>query len=69
MGIVTPHRNLWGWSFGMRRASAECQGFNLSLEKWPIFRCIFVSEKFCILIRISPKFIPMGAVDNNQALV
>ena len=30
---------------------------------------IFVNEKFCILIRISPKSVPKGPVDNNQALV
>ena len=34
-----------------------------------IFRCIFVNEKFCILIKISLKFIPKGAIYNNPALV
>ena len=34
-----------------------------------IFRCIFVNEKFCILIKISLKFIPKGVIDNNPALV
>ena len=34
-----------------------------------IFRCIFVSEKFCILIKISLKFVPKGQIDNNPALV
>ena len=33
------------------------------------FRYIFVNEKFCILIKISLKFVPMGPIDNNQALV
>ena len=33
-----------------------------------IFRCIFVNEKFCILIKIS-KFVPNGPIDNNPALV
>ena len=33
-----------------------------------IFKCIFVNEKFCILIRISLKFVPKGPIDNNQAL-
>ena len=42
--------------------------------KWPpfrsrYFRCIFVNEKFCILIKISLKFVPKGPTDNNQALV
>ena len=27
------------------------------------------SEKFCILIKISPKFVPKGLIDNNPALV
>ena len=33
------------------------------------FRCIFVNEKFCILIKISLKFVPEGPIDNNSALV
>ena len=34
-----------------------------------IFRYIFMNEMFCILIKISLKFIPKGQIDNNQALV
>ena len=34
-----------------------------------IFRCIFVDEKFCILIKISLKFVPNGLIGNNLALV
>ena len=34
-----------------------------------IFRCIFVNEKFCILIKISLKFVPNGPTDNKPALV
>ena len=34
-----------------------------------IFRCIFVNEKFCILIKTSMKFVPTGPIDNNPALV
>ena len=33
------------------------------------FRCIFVNEKFHILIKISMKFVRKGPNDNNQALV
>ena len=33
------------------------------------FRCIFVNEKFCILIEISLKFVPKGPIDDNPALV
>ena len=34
-----------------------------------IFRCILINEKFCILIKISPKLVPKGPIDNNPALV
>ena len=34
-----------------------------------IFRCNFVNEKFCILIKISLKFVPKVRIDNNPALV
>ena len=34
-----------------------------------IFRCIFMNEKFCILIQISLKFVPKGPIDNSPALV
>ena len=34
-----------------------------------IFKSILMNEKFCILIRISQRFVPKGPIDNNQALV
>ena len=34
-----------------------------------MFRCIFVNEKFCILIESSLKFVPKGPIDDNPALV
>ena len=34
-----------------------------------IVECIFTNKKFCILIRISPKVVPKGPIDNNAALV
>ena len=34
-----------------------------------IFRCIFMNEKLCILIKISLKFVCQGQIDNNPALV
>ena len=34
-----------------------------------IFKRIFMDEKFCILIRISPKFVAKGPNDNEWALV
>ena len=34
-----------------------------------IFKCIFLNEKFCILIWISMKFVPTGPIDNKEAVV
>ena len=34
-----------------------------------IFRYIFMDKKFCILIKISLKFIPKGLIYKNPALV
>ena len=34
-----------------------------------IFKCILLNEKFCIVIRISLKFVPKGPIDNKWALV
>ena len=33
------------------------------------FWWIFGNEKFCILIKISLKFVPKGPIDNNRTLV
>ena len=34
-----------------------------------IYGCIFVNEKFCILIEISLNFVPKGPIYNNPARV
>ena len=34
-----------------------------------IFKCIFVNEKFSILIPVSLKFVPKVRIDNKPALV
>ena len=34
-----------------------------------IFKCIFMSEKFGILIPIPLKFVPEGPINNKSALV
>ena len=34
-----------------------------------VFGCIFVNEEFCILIKISLKFVPKGPINNKPALV
>ena len=33
-----------------------------------IFKSIFMNEKFCISIQISPKFVPKNPIDNKSAL-
>ena len=34
-----------------------------------LFKCIFMNEKVCILIRILLNFVPKGPIDNNSVLV
>ena len=34
-----------------------------------IFKCIFFNEEFCILIKISLKFVPRDLIDNDPALL
>ena len=34
-----------------------------------IFRCIFMNEKFCIVIPISIEFVPKGSIDNKSILI
>ena len=34
-----------------------------------IFKCIFMNEKFSILIQISLKFVPTGPIENKPAVV
>ena len=36
---------------------------------YDIFKYIIVNEKICILIKILPKFVPKGRIDNNSALI
>ena len=55
----TPSRPLWrlcNWQNGRHFA-------------YDIFGCIFVIEEFCILIKISLKFVPKGPIDKNLAFV
>ena len=44
---------------------------NLPLDKMAddLFKCIFVNDKFGILIKISLKFVPKSPFDNNLALL
>ena len=42
---------------------------NGHLFTYYIFRCIFMNEKFYILITISLKFVPKGSIHKNPALI
>ena len=33
------------------------------------FKCIFLNEKFCVLIKISMTFVRKGPIDDNPVLV
>ena len=62
------------WAAVLRRQwltplNSSPHGQNGHLFADDIFRYIFVNEKFCILIKISLKFLPEGPIDNNSALV
>ena len=48
--------------------SSTLPGQNGRLFTDDIFWCIFSNEKFCILIKISLKFVPKGSIDNNLVL-
>ena len=52
---------IWAWTHPPEQ--------NCRLFADDIFRCIFLNEKCCILIEISPKFVPKGSIDNNPAPV
>ena len=52
-----------------RLANSSPPGYNGCHFADDIFRCIFVNEIFCILIKISLKFVPKGPIDNNPAVV
>ena len=53
-------------SVDVAQSSPEQNGLRFADD---IFLCIFANEKFCILIKISLKFVPKGPFDNNPALV
>ena len=46
-----------------------CPGQNSRHFADKIFKCIFVTEKFYISIKISLKFVPKDPIDNNPVLV
>ena len=61
-------------SFIWNLINCWCHQFNLSRPEQngrhfadDNFRCIFVNDNFCILIKMSLKFVPNGPIDNNPA--
>ena len=72
--ILLYHSDLKGIQRGIVRhfsnwINSTLPGQNGSHFAGDIFRCIFVNEKFGILIKISLKLIPMGPIVINTALV
>ena len=51
--------------FRLSRVNSSPPGQNGRHFAYDIFRSIFVNKKFCILIKISLKFVPKGPIDNN----
>ena len=54
---------------GSLSVNSSPPGQNGPILAGDIFRSIFVKEKFCILIKISLKFVLNGPIENNPALV
>ena len=71
-------RSLWKWLRNhilMQTRESPREEINRSLPGQngrhfmdDILRCIFVNETFCILIKISLKFVPQGSIHNDSAL-
>ena len=57
------------WKGNQRAVHSYPPGQNGRYSADDIFRCIFVNENFCILIKISLKYVPKGPIDNNPASV
>ena len=58
----------WGLMKSTIRISTGT-GWGQAITLTHIFRCIFVNEKFWILIRLSLKYAPKGLIENKPALV
>ena len=68
--VYSPLKGCW------ERLTGGARAYNMQHWSFPpgpsgrhladdIFRCIFVNEKFCVLIKISRKFVPKGPIDNK----
>ena len=65
------HVNIAGyyWYLDTCTINSSPSGQNGRHSTDDIFTCIFMNEKFCILIRISLKIVPKDPTDNDPALV
>ena len=64
--VTSVTSSLWRTFLTLTQLPLDKMAANLADD---IFRCIFMNEKFCILIEISLKFVPKGPFNNNPALV
>ena len=62
------HLQAWQWA-QMQKVNSSPPGQNGRHFADSIFRCIFMNEKFCTFIKISVKFVPKGAIDNNPVMM
>ena len=67
--VLTIFSDAYVWHWGDLRINSSPPGQRGRHFAHDIFSCIFVNEKFDILIEISQKFVPKGPIDNNIALV
>ena len=59
----------WEWASEWLNLTCFSPGLNGHHFTHNHFKCILINEKFCILIRISLKFVPKGPIDKKSALV
>ena len=69
LGLKDAVSLMFHWSSARLYLNSSPPGQNGRHFADDIFRCVFVNEKSCILIRISLNFVPKGPIDNNPALV
>ena len=60
---------LYLYGIGTERVNTSPPGQNSRYFPEDIFKYILMNEKFCILIRISLKFVPKGPINNIPTLV
>ena len=64
--IAAGFRRFYSLIHDINSSPPEQNGGHLAND---ILWCIFVNGKFCILIKISVKFVPRGPIGNNSGLV